>query len=107
MKNIGKWLLVVAFALAILGGFVDLTNEWITTIVIVLAFAGAYMFIEDDKAKGWLIMALVMTTPAIVTSLSGVVGIGDFLTDVFAAFAGPFAVVALAILVKKTVGFFF
>lgn len=104
MKNIGKWLLVLAFLLAILGAFVDLSNEYIHSIVVLLAFAGAYMFIEDDKATGWLIMALALGVFA--GSLNGLVFIGEYLTDIFSAMTGIFGVAVLAILVKKIVGFF-
>ena len=104
MKNTGKWLLVVAFVLAILGAFVDLSNEYIHSLVVLLAFAGAYMFIEDDKAKGWLIMALALGVSA--GALNGLVFIGEYLTDIFAAMAGVLYVVVLGIFVKKIVGFF-
>ena len=104
MKNTGKWLFIVALVIAILGAFVDLSNEWITTVVLLLAFAGAYMWIDKDHGKGWMITALALA--AFAGSLGGLVYIGDFLTDIFTAMVGPFGVAVLALVVKKIVGWF-
>jgi hypothetical protein len=107
MKNIGKWLFIVAVVLAIIFSFftVDATLAgWLTTLVIVLAFAGAYMWVEKDHIKGWLIMALALYT--FNTALGEVVFIGDYLSKIFAAMVAPFGVAALALIVKKIVGWF-
>ncbi|MGD8760191.1 MAG: hypothetical protein PVJ07_08045 [Anaerolineales bacterium] len=107
MKNIGKWLFIVAVVLAIIFSFftVDATLAgWLTTLVIVLAFAGAYMWVEKDHIKGWLIMALALYT--FNTALGEVVFIGDYLSQIFAAMVAPFGVAALALIVKKIVGWF-
>jgi hypothetical protein len=104
MKNIGKWLFIVALVVAIIGGFVDLSNEWIQTIVLLLAFAGAYMWIEKDHAKYWMIMALALGT--FYGALNGLVFIGEYLTTIFGAIAGIFGVAVIALVVKKIVGWF-
>jgi hypothetical protein len=107
MKNIGKWLFIVAVVLAIIFSFftVDATLAgWLTTLVIVFAFAGAYMWIDRDHAKGWFLMALALYT--FNAALGEVVFIGDYLSKIFAAMVAPFGVAALALIVKKIVGWF-
>jgi len=104
MKNIGKWLFVAALVVALIGAFVDLSNEYIQTVVLLVAFAGAYMWIDKDEAKGWFLMALALHF--FHGALGGVTIIGPYLTDIFAAFAGIFGVAAFALVVKKIVGWF-
>lgn len=107
MKDIGKWLFIAALVLAIIFAFVSLDGAlagWLTTLVIVLAFAGAYMWVDKDHAKGWFLMALVLYT--FHGSLGGVEIIGEYLTKLFMGMAGPFGVAALALVVKKIVGWF-
>lgn len=104
MKNIGKWLFIVALVVALIGAFVDLSNEWIQTVVLLVAFAGAYMWIDKDDAKGWFIMALALATFA--GALGGLVFIGTYLTDIFTAFSAIFGVAVLALVIKKIVGWF-
>jgi hypothetical protein len=107
MKNIGKWLFIAALALAIIFSFFtfDATLAgWLTTLVIVLAFAGAWMWIEKDHMKGWLIVALAFYT--FNGALSEVVYIGDLLTQIIGAMVVPFGVSAIALTFKKIVGWF-
>jgi hypothetical protein len=108
MKNIGKWLFIAAVALAIIFSFFTPFEAtlagWLTTLVIVLAFAGAYMWVEKDQIKGWLIMALALFT--FNTALSEVVYIGDLLSQILAAMVAPFGVAAVALIIKKIVGWF-
>ena len=104
-KTIGKWLFVAAIVLAIIGKFVDaLTADWAVTIILLLAFAGAYLWIEKDHAKGWLIMALALFT--FHTALGGLMVIGEYLDMIFGAIGDMFGVAGLALIVKKIVGWF-
>jgi hypothetical protein len=107
MKNIGKWLFIAALVLAIIFAFFTLDGtiaEWLTTLVIVLAFAGAWMWVEKDHAKGWFLMALALYT--FNTGLGEVVFIGDILSKILGAMVAPFGVAALALVWKKIVGWF-
>jgi hypothetical protein len=107
MKNTGKWLFIAALVLAIVFAFFTIEgtiSEWLTTLVIVLAFAGAYMWVEKDHVKGWFLLALAIAT--FNGALSEVVYIGDILSKIFAAAVAPFGVAAMALVVKKIVGWF-
>jgi hypothetical protein len=104
MKNLGKWLFIAALVVALIGAFVDLSNEYIQTSVLLVAFAGAYMWIDKEHAKGWFLMALALYF--FHGALDGVVFIGTYLTDIFGAFAGIFGVAAFSLVVKKIVGWF-
>lgn len=104
-NTIGKWLFIAAIVLAILGAFVTLpATEWVATLVLLLAFAGAYLWIDKDEAKGWMITALALA--AFAGALNGLVYIGGYLTTIFTAIAGIFGVAVIALVVKKIVGWF-
>ncbi|MGD8812866.1 MAG: hypothetical protein PVI78_00160 [Anaerolineales bacterium] len=104
-KTIGKWLFIIALILAIVGGFVSLfDNEWITSLILLLAFFGAYLWIEKDHAKYWMIMALALFT--FHGALNNLVFIGEHLTTIFGAIASMFGVAVVALVVRKIVGWF-
>ncbi len=107
MKNIGKWLFIAALVLAIIFAFVTLEGalaEWLTTLVLLLAFFGAYLWVEKDHAKGWMIIALALYT--FHGALGGLVYIGEYLSTIFGAIASMFGVAVLALVVRKIVGWF-
>ncbi len=105
-KTIGKWLFVAALVLAIIGAFLAdvFSNEWLQTLILLLGFFGAYLWIDKDHAKGWMIMALALV--AFAGALDGLVFIGEYLTKIFTAMAGIYAVAAIALIIKKIVGWF-
>jgi hypothetical protein len=107
MKTIGKWLFIAALVLAIIFAFVTLDGtlaEWLTTLVLLLAFFGAYLWVEKDHAMEWMILAFALFT--FHGALGGLVYIGEYLTTIFGAIASMFGVAVIALVVKKIVGWF-
>jgi hypothetical protein len=107
MKNLGKWLFIAALVLAIVFAYVTLEGDlanYLNSVVLLLAFAGAYMWIPMEKKKQWLIVAIALYFFS--GALGGLVFIGEHLDKIFGAIGAMFGVAAFALIVKKIVGWF-
>ncbi|MDH5505873.1 MAG: hypothetical protein OEZ02_01465 [Anaerolineae bacterium] len=98
MKTVGKWSFLIGAVVAIVGAWLEFSNEWVTLILVILSLLVGWFNVGDDKAKGFLIAMLALV--AFHAVLNDFKVIGGYLGDAFTAFTTFLSPAALLVAAK-------